>query len=131
MTVPGASGEPAVFCHPSDDGGRADADDSVTAQGNLFISLLRGDKKQAFALIDVWQDDCLHQGAGLYSGVCLSHRLRAEPAGCWLTTESTQEDMRVHEDVLGSGIKDGVLGAFKTGVMAATPLGSDCSHSCR
>lgn len=53
--------------------------------------------------------------AGLYSRVCLSHHLWAEPAGCWLTTESTQEDMTVHKDVLDSGIKDGVLGAFKTG----------------
>lgn len=67
----------------------------------MFISLLRQDKKQAFALVDVWQDDCLHREAGLYSGVCLSHRWWAEPAGCWLTTESTQEDMTVHEDVLG------------------------------
>lgn len=39
--------------------------------------------------------------------------------------------MMAHEDALDSGIKDGVLGAFKTGGMSASLLGSDCSNSCR
>lgn len=102
--VLGASGEPPVLCHPSDYGGRPDSDDSVTALGNQCLLVCCAEikkKKQAFALVDVWRDDCLHQEAGLYGRVCLSRRLWAEPAGCWLTTESTRR-----YDVLGRWFKN-------------------------